>query len=129
MKARAWLCVVALLALFSQALAPIAHAQAPPSAVDEIVADLKAAVGDAIQLCVHVDSASHDPSHAGNPCDDGCPLCGGALAAPASLPPEGVILPTPIAKSEGRAAPPSIYLPPFFSRASPAKPRAPPLEV
>jgi hypothetical protein len=117
-----------LLALFSQALAPIAHAHAQPSAVDEIVADLKAAVGDAFQLCVHVDDAARDRSNAPHPCDDGCPLCG-ALAAPAALPPEGILVPTPIAETERLAAPPTIFLPPFFSRASPAKPRAPPLEV
>jgi hypothetical protein len=117
-----------LLALFSQALAPIAHAQAQPSAADEIVADLKATFGDAFQLCLHVDDAAHDRSHAPNPCDDGCPLCG-ALSAPAALPPEGVVVPTPVATTERLAAPPTLFLPPFFSRASPAKPRAPPFEV
>ena len=128
MKARAWVFVVAWLALFSQVFAPIAHAYAQPSAVDEIVAGLKAAVGDAFQVCVHVDNASHDPSRAANPCDDGCPLCG-ALAVPVALPPDGVVLPIPIAKTERLAAPSTIFLPPFFSRASPVKPRAPPFEV
>lgn len=127
MKARAWLFVVAFLALFSQALAPIAHAHAQPSAADEIAADLKATFGDAFLLCVHVDASPHHPSHAGNPCDDGCPLCG-ALALPAALPPEGFVISAPIAKAERLAAPPTVHVGPF-SRASPNKPRAPPFEV
>jgi hypothetical protein len=124
---RAWLFAVAWLALFSQAIGPIAHAYAQPPTTTEIAADLKATFGDAFQLCVHIDDAAHERSHASTACNDCCPLCG-ALAVPVALPPEGAFLSVPVVTTKQFVAPQPIFLPPP-ARASPAKPRAPPFEV
>jgi hypothetical protein len=121
---------LALTAVLNLALAPIARAahvvpRDQAASVGEIAADLQATFGPGFQLCVNVDDEgpSTPPTHHH---DDGCPLCCPHAAALLAAP-EPSALP-------GRTAfafvtPPSsgAFAPPPPARASPAQPRAPPL--
>ena len=83
------------LALLAQLLAPQGHSMATPG---EVVAELKAALGDAVVLCIHADdgNSSQQPIDRSGHCGDGCPLCQFHSGAHALLLPLLAALPTRI---------------------------------
>ena len=121
---------LALAAVFNLALAPIAraayvvpHDQA--ESVGEIAVDLQATFGARFQLCVNVDDDGlpTPPTHHH---DDGCPLCCPHVAGLLAAPEPGAL---PGRTAFALVAPPlhRAVAPPPPARASPAQPRAPPL--
>ena len=120
--------VVQLIAMpYQQALAGPALAGADTAA---IMADLKAAFGDAAGFCARVDDkgapAPHGPC---NHCDDQCPLCRTVAQAAAYVPPDAPTLPGRL--NAGRY---TIGAAPVFGAFSPCpaqrnRARAPPLAV
>lgn len=120
--------VASLLALLAQILGPVTLARAAPSNPIEAAYELRAAFGPAVAVCAHLDdSGAPTAPHCAD--DGACPLCAAAHDATAFLPPEPAALPgralvaaRPIRPTQLSAAPPS-------ERASPAQPRAPPLEA
>lgn len=129
-SARRWLALLlTLAALFSQTFSPLVAAHASPAASTEeqAVAALKAAFGDAIQLCVQSDDGAPAPVHPTH-ADDCClPSC--AHANVYALVPPDLELPSRADTQVLVAlAPPVLFAPPP-ERPPHARPRAPPFEV
>jgi hypothetical protein len=122
-----WATCLAILALVAQLLAPAVHRMAPGN-VAEVAADLKAAFGDGVVLCIEVEDGKGAPAPARD-CDDACPLCQLHSGAHALILPTLASLPMRIeAGAQPLAlAPAPVSLRPTLTAF--AQPRAPPLEA
>lgn len=120
---------LALFALFAQVLGPISRANASPSSPAEVASELRAAFGDVVQICVHVDDGASNPAHPKGACDDGCPLCGSGAAPAVIAPTDASALPARLEAATRAARPAQTRLTPASARASPALPRGPPSRV
>ncbi len=127
-SSRALFVVLALLALFSQLLVPVARVAAMPLALDGVVADLRATFGDSVVVCAQVDEGTQTPGHPFPGCDENCPLCS-LTAAAVVLPPAAPDLPPPVSGREYLPPPPVAHLASGPPLRSPAQPRAPPFEA
>jgi hypothetical protein len=116
--------------LFAAATPPALAAPAFAGADDAaIAAELKAAFGDAAELCAHVKDQGAPGKHGPCRCCDQCPLCRFAAQAVAFVPPDPPPLPERL-DSDAHAirAPPGRDVLPAYP-AQPNRARAPPLTV